>query len=529
MDKIIKTFQQNFFSAIVEFHQGAPLLTVWSQNSLKIGKIDDFLYYVGNTHSIGKEGDILIPPIITQSTFEGHPYFSITSQIPDVNARGFLRVINLIVAHNNTRPIVNQELVDLMNEFQQNALKLFFDEIPTYFLAVNHFYNEITDDDMKKPVLLAMIHEMTPILKKLNIDLNNYQKNEKLKIEHFVILNNELRNIKEIIKFDENLERLNTLIDNISLSANLPVFKKDKELDFGISSIQPSKFLNYTFNLQNSHLYENNQPNEEKDQIQSNQTNQSLGLPLNKISSNDKFNKIKFHFSSASFTPLNFQTKLNQNEVFGHLIFSLLSGCKLVIVSKNNEKANELTEQLIHFIPNFDFSKIHVLQGKIEIEYLSQLHASIIICNEANVYELENNFNDNLEQNKENQNEINEICNMSIINLDECLYQGLVCGQKSFVWQLSKIGKEEEYRSYVARSYYQLKTYADNFIRVSNIFLNAEFRNKHQFMTILHANKFQKDDLPMLYYWSKIIPSLNKIYQLLDIPCRSNYFGTIVY
>lgn len=447
-------YRTRYFSALIEFHQGSPLVTVWSQNLLHIN-ITDFFYYVGNMHSIGNVGEIFIPPTITQSTFNGIPYFSITIQIPDVEARGFLRSITLIVAHDRIRPIISQDLIKIMNNFQQNALNLFLEEIPRFYLSIQFLYDHLSDDDMKKPTLNNMLHEIQPILQQFNLNTENSERNESISIEKIVTVNNELRDIKNLIKWEENLDELIKIISLLNHSSDIPSFEIDKGIEFGISSISMQNFFYYV-------------------------TKNSINMA-------------------------NFDSKLCQNGVFGHLIFSLLSGYQVLIVSEDFEKAIEITEILVNFIPMFKESDIQIIDGD-EINIHSS--SKIIIS--------KNNFDN-----------IDNLKNLSLLDLDESFYQGLICSANSFVWQVAKINKNEKFRSFAAKSSYKLKTFADKFVRLGFVFMKNEFQNQHQFFSMLDSNDFHKDDLPIFNYWLTLIPAFKNIISLINSPCWSKNIGTL--
>ena len=483
MNNIFEKFESNVFSAMIEFHQGAPLLTIWSKNSLSISEnIENFLYYVGNTHIIETNNDIITPPIITNSSFNGIPYFSITTQIPDVNARGFSRIVNLIVAHQNFKPIVNQELIDIMNHFQNNALQIFLEEIPSFFVTILKLYQEVSHEELKKSVLESMINEIKPILQKFNIDTSDAQENDFYTLENIFILNNELRSINNLIKFDENLEKLQQAINHVSLNYYFPLLNTDKEIDFGTASLSTSLFLE----------------------------NISKEVPI---------------------------IDIIQNDVFGHLVFSVLSGYKVLIFfdhhtnSMNNFIQDphlpiDLTEYLMNFIPMYNTSKIIIFESYEQFHQYdleSSLAQIIIIYNkESNNTNQKNHFFIDEKHMKSR---------ISILNLNEGIYQGLVCGPRSFVWQFIKINisrfNHENFGSFISRSYYQLKNYSDTFFRVAASFAISEFKNQHQFMSMLRSDNLYNDDIPMFYHWLQMVPAYNNISKYLECPLIINNVGTL--
>lgn len=441
----LEKYHPRFFSALIEFHQGSPLVTIWSQNLLHIN-ITDFFYYVGNMHSIGKVGEILIPPTITQSSFNSIPYFSITIQIPDVEARGFLRSITLIIAHDHIKPIISENLIKMMKLFQENAMKLFLEEIPKFFLGVKFLCENLKENDMRKPTLITMVQEMEPILQQFNIKTENSDRDESVTLSKIVTVNNELRDVRDLIKWDENLNELIKIISLLNLSSDLPSKSNNQsEIDFGFSSISPQNFLYFT--------------------------------------------------SSNSIYLASFDQKICQSGVFGHLVFSLLSGFKINLVSDDIEKALDLAEILINFIPLFQESDLLILN---ENENKNVIKSHKIVISKSLVYEQVNDEK------------------ISVIDLNENYYQGLICSEKSFVWQFAKINKNENLRVFAAKTSFKLKAFADKFVRFAFNFMKNEFQNQHQFFSMMDLNGFHKEDLPAFCNWMSFIPSFKNIVSLIN-------------
>lgn len=457
MDKIqfLDQYQTRFFSALIEFHQGSPIIKIWSQNLLHIN-ITDFCYYVGNMHSIGKVGEIFIPPTITQSSFNGIPYFSITIQIPDVEARGFLRSITLIVAHDRIKPIISEDIIKIMKQFQENALKLFLKEIPRFFLGVKYLCENLKETDMGKPTLVTMLQEMEPILQQFNINIENSERDETVSLKKIVTVNNELRDVRKLIEWEENLNELTRIISSLNLSPDISSSENQNEIEFGFSSISHQKIFYFTSN-----------------------------------------NSINF---------ASFDQKICQNGIFGHLIFSLLAGFKINLVSSDFEKTLQLAEILVNFIPMFQESDLKILN---ENENKNVINSQKIIISKNSAF-------DNIESEK-----------VSIFDLNENYYQGLVCGENSFVWQFAKINKNVNLRTFAAKTSFKLKSFADKFVRFVFIFMKNEFQNQHQFYSMLDLNGFQKDDLPIFCHWLNLIPSFKSIASLINNSYCNQNIGTL--
>ena len=322
-------------------------------------------------HSIGKVGEIFIPPAITQSSFNGIPYFSITIQIPDVEARGFLRSITFIVAHDRIKPIISEDIIKIMKRFQENALKLFLTEIPRFFLGVKYLCENLKENDMGKPTLVTMIQEMEPILQQFNINIENSERDETVSLKKIVTVNNELRDVRNLIEWEENLNELTRIISSLNLSPDISSSENQNEIEFGFSSISHQKIFYFTSN-----------------------------------------------------------NKICQNGIFGHLIFSLLAGFKINLVSSDFEKTLQLAEILVNFIPMFQESDLKILN---ENENKNVINSQKIIISKNSVF-------DNIESEK-----------VSIFDLNDNYYQGLVCGENSFVWQFAKINKNVNLRTFAAK------------------------------------------------------------------------------
>lgn len=325
--QILREFTTNYFSAMIEFHQGSSIVTLWSQNSEMIPNVEDFLFYAGNVQTIGKIGDKSIPPMIIQSSFNGIPYFSITSQIFDIEARGFLRVVTLVVANKTVSPIINQSVIDIMNQFQQISFERFLQELPGYYLAIEHFCHELNDKDTRKPVLHGILNEVAPILQLYSIDIQSFSRDLNVTVEKIILVNNKLRNVTELIQWDKHFDSFIEAVYSLPTLPNFDISSINFEITFGLF---PSKLFEYVTN-------------------QSSQTK-------------------KFCDSIQT---------ICRNNIFGHLLFTLFSGHQLIIVSQTIELLVELTEILIHFIPFFSSSQLHYID-----QYNESSLAKIIICKE---------------------------------------------------------------------------------------------------------------------------------------------------
>lgn len=433
-------FNFGYFSALLEFHQGAPLKTIFLFNSLQSVSIDSFLNFIGNTHTVGETCEVNIPPTIIQSYYEGKPFLCISILIPDTNARGFVRILDLVIAHDYVMPNCSSELLELMKEFQKNALELFLKEIPTYTATLEYYCNLLDDSDLKKMALLAIFKEVNVVLKNFGLKYSKEQRNINLPLDNFVILNNELRDISDLINLDENILKLRKLIAMIPVAEiGYCETKRNNNLDFG--------FACYSFSL-----YYNIIAKSEKKII----------IPI-----------------------------LVNNEALIHIIFSILAGYKVAIVSKKSKQYFNFVLWLSSFIPNFNESNISFYDGKAEMKE----NEKIVSCTS-----------------------IDECDYLSILNLDKNFYQGLICGQNSYIWTFTKIRPKQSIMTFASKCYYLIKDYSDFFFSIIDDYQHDEFKCKQDLIEILREKKCSIDDLPMFYNWLRIFPNFSEISNYLLSP-----------
>ena len=113
---------------------------------------------------------------------------------------------------------------------------------------------------------------------------------------------------------------------------------------------------------------------------------------------------------------------------------------------------------------------------------------------------------------------IDECDYLSILNLDKNFYQGLICGQNSYIWTFTKIRPKQSIMTFASKCYYLIKDYSDFFFSIIDDYQHDGFKCKQDLIEILREKKCSIDDLPMFYNWLRIFPNFSEISNYLLSP-----------
>ena len=198
-----------------------------------------------------------------------------------------------------------------------------------------------------------------------------------------------------------------------------------------------------------------------------------------------------FHFLGYATSPIknSLYIKLALSHTLSHILYSLLCGRPFVIVTKDIKDFIPLCVNLSSFIPNFKLSSF-ICKEQVSPKEIKD--GMICICNEI------------LEIGEENQGREN----LSILSVDENLYEGLLCNYSSCVWRFSTMEKTQRAPSFVMSAY----------AIANKIFREIDFI----FAQLMNKVKEQENDGYSLSIYKIELALKEKGYQSCDFPLFAN-------
>lgn len=212
------------YSAIYEFAQGSYPIIIWETGD--ITDKNDFFLSVVNTPTNVQFSTLSSPPAIVSSFFQNVQYIALYINILDVEARGFTRPIVLVFAYNsNTRSsnfmenllcLHRKEFLGLAESLQKKANDAFPSELKNYAIQLR---NALNNDDKYKTLhsKFEELEKILPVVGITDLEDENFVQTE-INPDSFNRINNDLRPIKEMIDFENNVKKIYQFIEKLPKS-----------------------------------------------------------------------------------------------------------------------------------------------------------------------------------------------------------------------------------------------------------------------------------------------------------------------
>ncbi|OHT03285.1 hypothetical protein TRFO_29377 [Tritrichomonas foetus] len=470
-------YNEKFYCALYEYCQGSNPQAYWESGPPLLMNNDAFKQSVLSIPAFGNSESVYPEPIVVVSSYEKIYYIAVYAQILDAEARGFTRSFVLVISNRSNDIIKNihflklNQILSLVKMIQKQPKKVFMKEIIEYGLNLKATIDSAADESTKM-ILQSKIHELHPILTFFNLSLpseeskcevkNDVQNESDVKKEkdgkfkdfdYFIKINNNLREFTSMSDWHEiekNLMSFTEEINQLTYGANLAAYGSYREdgpcFDFSHSRNQFSVFISGVF------------------------------FSTNSVDDPESHNILV--------------KSLVEKQVFSHVIFSLLSGQTLLILSKNKfSDSISLAERLQIFVPFFN-PAYSIATNEIDendcSRYSIAVSSAIIRNDETNPNTFSSIYN-----------------NVSILDFDKGVYTGCACPKGSFVEKKLGSGNDQSERIFLLIQYNILKHSANEFVTKLAEFTkeSLKLRTCEKMIGSLHEIGFSKDDEPILRYW----------------------------
>lgn len=216
------------YAAIYEFAQGSCPDIIWETGNIdgSDNKKNDFFLSVVNTPTNVQLSTLNSPPAIVSSNFQNVQYIALYINILDSQARGFTRPIVLVFAYSgDTRNgnfmesllcLHRKEFLDLAETLQKKAYDIFPSELKNYAIQLR---NALSNDDKYKTLhsKFEELQRILPVVGITNLEDENLVQTE-INPDSFNRINNDLRPIKDMIDFDNNVKKIIEFIEKLPKS-----------------------------------------------------------------------------------------------------------------------------------------------------------------------------------------------------------------------------------------------------------------------------------------------------------------------
>ncbi|OHT06914.1 hypothetical protein TRFO_24953 [Tritrichomonas foetus] len=441
---------QSFYCAIYEFAQGSYPKTIWDNEVRLSVDPNSFRLSVVNTPTNFQPSVLHSPPTIIRSFFESVQYIAMFIQILDFEARGFTRPIVLVFACNDVNAMESlmclrrREFLDLADKLQKLSKDKFPTELRNYALelkdAIARYGNE-------NPGLISKFEELTKILPQAGITNLEGSRTTEKDPEFFTQINNDLRPIEDLINLNFLKEDLRKFAESLPTS-------------------------NFQANVM----------------AQSFATTAGLGIQPGLV--------LKMFTNDFSKETILISTMLEKK--FQNLMFSILSGKTVVLITKNSEAGLSLAQRLSILTP-FDkpLTVCHIPKC-----------ATIASCMKYSIVVTEEIININKNEKKK--------LPVSLFFCDRLEFEGTPCPDGSFVCRIAPMNetiKTLNDNIFLITAYNNIKhTFSKFLIKIAELTARTRQTRERMLSALCRPESFNFSpvDEPIFKYWMYCMASKQK-------------------
>ena len=468
-DSSIFSVNSNFYAAIFEFCQGSFPKTIWEYGILSAANPDNFKLLIVNTpiNSVSTAFNKMSSTVI--SSFEGIFYIAIYFQIFDVEARGFTRPIIFTIANQCEEVIQNiythygKEINDFVSRIQNPS----FERFPNELMKFAKSLKLLQEKEQNNLIINSKMNELSSILSYFGINDISSEGAEERSFEYFSLINNDLRNAKDLCNFKEIVDDLEEFIGDLPTAKYLSnlqnlanYYETNYSIDFGMSS-ETYGFSDYVTKMLVEEM---------------------------KMSEKDSETIAKVSIR-----------KLVKTRVFFYIAFSLLSGQTLIIKTKDTQTGVALAKKLTVLCPFFKENELHICDS---IEAVSCLKYSIVVC-------------------KDIIGEYRDI--VSFLDIDTGYYSGDGCPPSSYVWKVLGNCTDISESAFILNVLLRLKHSSAYFVgKLAVVSTEGNNASCDRLLSILKEFGFSNADIPILKYWVHAYFNKNTVFKPILANNRSS-------
>ena len=182
----------------------------------------DFVWYIVSVPSIAETQDILPKPTFVTSTYDSFSYSAVYASIPDIEARGFSRSICLVIASKKeeiifaVRSLFYTEIGKIIDAARENAAALFLSEIDTHIEALSNHLETAEIKEEGQRIKLERLKEIKETMSG-KIEKRLPFSKERCSKNALLFINDDLRKIEFIIDFSVLQNQIMEILRSISL------------------------------------------------------------------------------------------------------------------------------------------------------------------------------------------------------------------------------------------------------------------------------------------------------------------------
>ena len=360
---------RSVYAAMYEFHQGSEPLMLWSTGACEGVTEDAFKWAIVSAPAVPEDAGLCPPVSRVVSQLNKMWYVAFHSAVPDVDARGFSRIVSLAVGHTSKELVHASQCSPVLDRCEEVLLGMQERAMNKFRRECGVRYWELTQVLEKHPNLEQKAAEMKALMDKWGI-VPVVGSAEGIDVQKFSDINNDLRSMMELVELDcGGLEKVVGMFardEKASLvRARGSCQKTMLSLDFGGSVSRYSDVWARLFNK---------------------------GAEM----SGDRFRLIDFV----------------EDRIFSHMIFSLFGGATLVVKSQTLfEKAVRFGEKMCLFVPMFEEEWLHVCD---EIDVGDCFQYSIVVTKKLMNLTIDHDL-------------------IALLDFDKNFYRGPICPESSSV------------------------------------------------------------------------------------------------